>query len=271
MDNLRLILIILGLFILAAIVLLHKPKGQSQPNHARWRQSRREPSLGDAGLMGAADEEAEAKDAGLNTQASFPAFDASRDRPASSQPASPASAAKETTRDTARESARQTTSAAAAPSKPEARKPAASTAPSPDKIISLYIRRRGERRIGGSDLLDAAVKAGLSYGEMNIFHRRHEGADKPVFSMANLTPPGHFDASAWNVFDTPGVALFATLPGPVSALDAWDSMLASGSRIAELLEADLLDDSKCLLTRQRIAQLREEMREYDRVHGLNGY
>jgi cell division protein ZipA len=141
---------------------------------------------------------------------------------------------------------------------------------SPDKIIYLYICRRDERRINGSDLLDAAIKAGLNFGEMNIFHRRQEGVKQPVFSMANLTKPGYFDPGSWNVFDTPGVTLFLTLPAPVSALDAWDAMHATAQRLAELLEADVLDDGKCLLTRQRIAQIREEMREYDRINGLIG-
>jgi cell division protein ZipA len=45
-------------------------------------------------------------------------------------------------------------------------------------------------------------------------------------------------------------------------------MLATGQRLAELLDADLMDDSQCLLTRQRIAQIREEMREFDRKAGL---
>ncbi len=249
MDNLRLILILVGLVILAAIVLFHRPKGQSLPNHARWRQGRREPSFDSAKKTGSdaqPNSDAEAEEQPEFSQFTFPAVEQApskaRQDGADSEPDADASDAR----------------ASGQGSIPAA----------PDKIITLYIRRREDRRIGGSDLLDAAVKAGLSFGEMNIFHRRHEGADKPVFSMANLTPPGHFDASAWNVFDTPGVALFATLPGPLSALDAWDAMLATGTRIAELLDADLLDEARCRLTRQRIAQLREEMREYDRVNGL---
>jgi hypothetical protein len=43
-DNLRLILIVLGLIILAAIVLFHRPAGESRRNHARWLASRREPA-----------------------------------------------------------------------------------------------------------------------------------------------------------------------------------------------------------------------------------
>lgn len=136
------------------------------------------------------------------------------------------------------------------------------------RIVTLYLRARGERLISGLSLLDSAIKAGLRFGEMKIFHRRHQGADKPVFSMANIARPGSFDPSGWNLFETQGVTLFMTLPGPVSGLDAWDAMLATGQRLSELLDADLMDDSQCLLTRQRIAQIREDMREYDRKAGI---
>ncbi len=243
MDNLRLILILIGIVILALIVLLHKPAGESRRNHARWREAhreRREPRLGDMDGDESADEPA-----GDGTTQDHPdTASLWEDDPAGSDD-EPLAGSPAPTRD------------AAVPQ-------------SPDKIIYLYICRREQRRINGSDLLDAAIKAGLNFGEMNIFHRRQEGVKQPVFSMANLTKPGHFDPGSWNVFDTPGVTLFLTLPAPVSALDAWDAMHATAQRLAELLEADVLDDGKCLLTRQRIAQIREEMREYDRVNGLIG-
>lgn len=248
MDNLRLILILVGLLILAAIVLLHRPKGQRKRNHARWLQKRSEPGLsepdGEEDPVSDGDQKVEP----ILQQTSFPSFG---DSPARRLPET---GVNEISDDPPSRAAEKRTS--------QLRQP--------DKIVSLFVRRKEERRINGSELLDAAVKAGLSFGEMNIFHRVHEGDERPVFSMANLTPPGHFDASAWNVFDTPGVALFVTLPAPVSALDAWDAMLATGRRIAELLDAELLDDTKCLLTRQRIAQVRDEMRDYDREHGLKG-
>ena len=55
-----------------------------------------------------------------------------------------------------------------------------------------------------------------------------------------------------------------TLPGPLSALDAWDSMLATARRMSEILNAEMLDEERSPFTRQREAQVREEMREYDR-------
>jgi cell division protein ZipA len=91
-----------------------------------------------------------------------------------------------------------------------------------------------------------------------------DDSDEVLFSMANLTKPGSFDKSAWNALETIGVTMFMTLPGPLNALDAWDAMLATSRRIAELLHADLLDDKQDVFTRQREGQIREELREYER-------
>lgn len=140
----------------------------------------------------------------------------------------------------------------------------ANNAPKPDKIITLYIRARTGRKISGVELLDAAIKTGLQFGQRKIFHRTQEGQAEPLFSMANLVKPGNFDPGSWNVFETPGVALFMTLPGPITALDSWDAMHAAGQRLAELLDAELLDDHRARMSRQRIAQMREDLREYDR-------
>jgi len=136
--------------------------------------------------------------------------------------------------------------------------------PPPDKISSLFLLSRDNHIINGAELLQAALNAGLEFGEMNIFHRFFEGSDKAVFSMANAAKPGHFDRDGWNTFETQGVVLFMTLPGPAHALDAWDSLFATAKRMAELLQADLLDEEHSPFTRLREAQIREEMREYDR-------
>lgn len=268
MDNLRLILILLGLAVLAAIWLLHRPEGSSRkPGASRREERRQEPFIGDAGDRAGADRPAEHEQEpgrehdGQPRQTTLPDLGAAEEpemeiRPPAGQP-----------RD-ADEGSR------GVPPEREWREaePVASAGPADDaeapRIVTLYVRSRDDRQISGLSLLDAAIKAGLRFGEMKIFHRRHRGATRPVFSMANITRPGSFDPSAWNLFQTPGVTLFMTLPGPVSALDAWDAMLATGKRLAELLDADLMDDAQCLLTRQRTAQIREEMREFDRRNGL---
>jgi len=144
---------------------------------------------------------------------------------------------------------------------PIPRKPAG---PPPDKIMTLFLLARDNHMINGAELLQAAVNTGMEYGDMNIFHRVPEGSERAVFSLANAAKPGYFERDEWNTFETSGVAVFMALPGPLNALDAWDSMLATARRMSEILNADLLDDEHRPFTRQREAQVREEMREYER-------
>jgi len=142
--------------------------------------------------------------------------------------------------------------------------PKAPAAPLPDRIITLFLQARDNHIITGVELLDASLKSGLVFGSHDIFHRIHEEDVEPVFSMANLTKPGSFDKEAWNTMEIRGVTMFMTLPGPRNALDAWDSMLATSRRLAELLHADLLDDKHEVFTRQRSLVIKEELREYER-------
>jgi len=142
--------------------------------------------------------------------------------------------------------------------------PRAPAGPPPDKITSLFLLARDNHVITGAELLQATVSTGMEFGDMNIFHRVAEGAEQSVFSLANAAKPGQFERDEWNTFETTGVVIFMTLPGPVQALDAWDSMLATARRMSEILHADMLDDERSPFTRQREAQVREEMREYDR-------
>ena len=142
----------------------------------------------------------------------------------------------------------------------------ADSASRPERIVSLFLLARDHHIITGAELLQATVSTGMAFGDMNIFHRIPEGTESAIFSMANAAKPGQFERDEWNTFETTGVVLFMTLPGPLPALDAWDSMLATARRMSEILHAELLDEERSPFTRQTEAHLREEMREYDRTH-----
>ena len=135
-----------------------------------------------------------------------------------------------------------------------------------DKIVTLYIAARAGNVLRGPDIVVAAEKAGLTYGHLNVFHRLVNGHPErgPVFSVANIRRPGSFDMDGIQSLETPAIAFFLTLPAPVSALDAWDAMLPTAERMAELLDGVLLDEHRNALGRQRISHLREELRGYDR-------
>ncbi|MCO5094376.1 MAG: cell division protein ZipA [Chiayiivirga sp.] len=137
----------------------------------------------------------------------------------------------------------------------------------PEQIITLFVAARGDELIDGASIVVAAEKAGLLYGDMGIFHRLADGkpTSEPVFSVANLVKPGHFDLRHVHDIETPGLTFFMTLPGPVSALDAWETMLPTAQRMAELLDAVVLDEERNALGRQRVAHIRDELRRFDRA------
>jgi len=134
----------------------------------------------------------------------------------------------------------------------------------PDKVVVLYLQARDNRKVAGVELLDAAIKSGMEFGEMDIFHRKVEGAGRPLFSMANLEKPGHFEKGSWPTLETKGMTLFMGLPGPMPALDAWDALVATARRMAELLHLDVLDQERAHFTRQREGEIREELRAFER-------
>jgi cell division protein ZipA len=135
-----------------------------------------------------------------------------------------------------------------------------------DKIVTLYIAAKAGEKLRGPDILVAAEKTGLTYGHMNVFHRLVEGHPErgPVFSVANIMKPGSFEMATIQSLETPAIAFFLTLPAPVPALDAWETMLPTAQRMAELLDGVLLDESRNALGRQRIQHLRDELRAWDR-------
>jgi cell division protein ZipA len=137
-----------------------------------------------------------------------------------------------------------------------------------DRIVSLFVVAPDGEVFHGSDIAVAAEKAGLRFGAMHIFHRLVDGRPDagPIFSMANMMKPGYFEMGRIGDLTTPGVTFFITLPGPLAALDAWEAMLPTAQRIAELLGGELLDEDRNALGRQRVAGLREELRAWDRQH-----
>src|SRR3546814_10876288 len=73
-----------------------------------------------------------------------------------------------------------------------------------------------------------------------------------------------FDMADIQSLQTPAIAFFLTLPAPVPALDAWETMLPTAERMAELPGGIVLDEQREILGRQRIGQISDDLRAYDR-------
>jgi cell division protein ZipA len=137
-----------------------------------------------------------------------------------------------------------------------------------ERIVTLFVVTRDGGHFNGADLIVAAEKAGLEFGDMGIYHRLVDGKRElgPIFSVANMLKPGNFDLGRLDALRTPGVSFFMTLPAPLPALDAWDAMLPTAQRLAELLDGQVLDEERNALGRQRIAHIRDQLRGWDRDH-----
>ncbi|KRE87867.1 cell division protein ZipA [Rhodanobacter sp. Soil772] len=137
-----------------------------------------------------------------------------------------------------------------------------------ERIVTLFVVARDGGRFHGPDLVVATEKAGLEFGDMGIYHRLVDGKRElgPIFSVANMLKPGNFDLARLDALRTPGVSFFMTLPAPLPALDAWDAMLPTAQRLAELLDGQVLDEERNALGRQRIAHIRDQLRGWDRDH-----
>lgn len=137
-----------------------------------------------------------------------------------------------------------------------------------ERIVTLFVVAREGSVFNGADLIVAAEKAGLEFGDMGIYHRLVDGKRElgPIFSVANMLKPGNFDLTRLDALLTPGLSFFMTLPAPIPALDAWDTMLPTAQRLAELLDGQVLDEERNALGRQRVAHIRDELRGWDRDH-----
>jgi cell division protein ZipA len=79
-----------------------------------------------------------------------------------------------------------------------------------------------------------------------------------------MMQPGVFDIDNMADMSTPGLVFFLTLPGPENMMQAYDYMLETAQAVARNLGADVLDESRSVLTRQTMEHSRQQIRELER-------
>ena len=79
-----------------------------------------------------------------------------------------------------------------------------------------------------------------------------------------MMQPGVFDIDNMADMTTPGLVFFLTLPGPEDMMKAFDYMLETAQTVARNLGADVLDESRSVLTRQATEHSRQQIRELER-------
>lgn len=135
--------------------------------------------------------------------------------------------------------------------------------PAPQKIVAVRVVATAGSQFSGEQLLDAIEADGFTFGRYQIFHRL-DPLGRAVLSLASLREPGTFDPATMAGAAYAGVAIFAVLPGPVAAQQAFEELLAVSRSLAGRLGGHMQDERGVPLTAQRVARLREEMLAFDR-------
>ncbi|HUG99709.1 MAG TPA: cell division protein ZipA C-terminal FtsZ-binding domain-containing protein [Gammaproteobacteria bacterium] len=130
-------------------------------------------------------------------------------------------------------------------------------------IVALRLRARQPDGFDGSELVKAFSAEGLEYGKFGAFHSLDERR-RSRFLVASLVEPGSFEIEKMHELRCPGVSMFMVLPGPREPLSALDGMFTCARRLAERLDAEVLDDKGNALTMQQAGWLREQVVEYHR-------
>jgi len=140
----------------------------------------------------------------------------------------------------------------------------------PDKILAIHILAPTRQSFRGVDVDTAARSCGLIHGYMRIYNRHPDDrTDKaPIFGLANMMEPGSFDVEQLEDIGTPGLTVFMTLPGPGKPLASFNDMLETARSVAEALGGEMQDESRSSLSIQRVENIREELREYERKQKL---
>jgi len=134
-------------------------------------------------------------------------------------------------------------------------------------FIVLYVVAQQPSGFSGTDVFSVLKEQGLNYGKMKIFHHHGIGELKvkdSIFSVANMVEPGTFDPRKMEEFTTSGLVLFMRLPGPFGGRVAFELMLNTAQRIAEILEGAVKDERLLDITTESIDNVRDRISAFEK-------
>ncbi|CAM2923461.1 cell division protein ZipA [Vibrio diazotrophicus] len=132
------------------------------------------------------------------------------------------------------------------------------------EVIVLNVHCAGNDPFVGTKLFDSMQQNGLLYGEMDIFHRHADmsGTGKVLFSVANMMQPGTLKHDDPAEFTTKGISFFMTLPCFGDPAQNFKLMLKTAQQIADDLSGNVLDDSRNMMTPDRLDAYRKQIQDF---------
>jgi cell division protein ZipA len=143
--------------------------------------------------------------------------------------------------------------ARATKSEPEPQRAGALGAPF---LIQLSVVAGRGRVFNGEDLRDALLDLDLIHGDMGIFHRHDAQFRHTLFSCASLVEPGTFPVNDMENFECPGVVFFFQTAGVSDPLSVYDDLVNTCQELAERLGGSIWDERRQPLTAEKVAHMR---------------
>lgn len=132
-------------------------------------------------------------------------------------------------------------------------------------FIPLTLMAKAGRQLSGETIQQATAAASLLLKDDGIYRfevKDAQGYLQPLLGLANILEPGSFDPTQMSHFATPGLVLYLHLPAPIEARMAFETLIDIGQKLEALLEAELCDETRSVLTKQTIGHLKEKVEAF---------
>lgn len=134
-----------------------------------------------------------------------------------------------------------------------------------EQIITFLIKASPNHEFSGSHILAATEAVGLKLGDMKIFH--HYGVEgmeteEAIFSLASMYEPGYFELEEMDAYKTKGLVLFMQLPSPIDNVAAFDLMQEIAMQLARSLEGEICSSEHKPIDENTLRAMRDMAAEY---------
>jgi len=127
-----------------------------------------------------------------------------------------------------------------------------------DVQIGLTVLKAGPATISGTRLRGVAEAAGFRLTDSGRFDWIQEDTGAVLYSLANYRPEA-FTADALRATSTPGAVFLLDVPRVADPARAFDQMKLAAKRMAQTLDAALVDDNRRPLDDAALAAIREQV------------
>lgn len=132
---------------------------------------------------------------------------------------------------------------------------------SKEMLIVFHVVAHNDEVFTGPMISKMMHELDLEHGDLGAYHYNIERFSKKqsVYCVVNMIKPGTFDLVTMDNFETPGLTFILQLPGPEDELKSFNIMTEHAQRLAAFLNGDLLDENRNPISKQSISSYKEQV------------